>query len=53
MDLLIDEDKRDKDVAVLLGVKRRTITHRIWVVCNKFGVDTRVRAAVLYDRMRR
>ena len=53
MDLLIEQDKLDCDLAPLLGVTPRAVTHRIWRVCNKLGVDTRVRAAILYDRERR
>ena len=52
MELLVEKDERDRELAPLLDVAPRTVTHRILQVCNKLGVNTRVRAAVLYDRMR-
>jgi DNA-binding CsgD family transcriptional regulator len=52
MDHLI-AGKTDKEIAILLGVARRTVGVRIWSVCNKLGADTREQATALYVRLRR
>jgi DNA-binding NarL/FixJ family response regulator len=44
--------KRDREVALELGVKPRTITHRVWSVCNKLGAATRSQALVIYINTR-
>lgn len=47
MELLI-QGKRDCEIGILLGVAPRTVTHRIWSLCNKLGAETRVQAAAIY-----
>lgn len=50
MDLVI-QGMRDKEIAGVLGLKRRTVTCRILNVCNKMGALTRAQAAALYVRL--
>lgn len=42
--------KRDKEIALLLGVTMRTVTHRVWSSMNKLGAETRAHAAVIFSR---
>jgi DNA-binding NarL/FixJ family response regulator len=49
MELLV-QGKRDREIGLLLGVRPRTVTHRIWSVCNKLGAETRAQAAVIFAR---
>ena len=51
MELLI-QGKRDREIALALGVMPRTVTRRIWSVCNKLGAETRAQAAVAYAGMK-
>lgn len=49
MELLI-QGKRDREIAAILGVARRTVTHRVWTTCNKLGAETRTQAMAIYVR---
>jgi DNA-binding CsgD family transcriptional regulator len=45
---LIVSGKRDREIGLILGVASRTVTHRIWSVCNKLGAETRAQAVAIY-----
>lgn len=47
---LVVAGMRDREIGMILDVKPRTVTHRIWSVCNKLGAETRAQAAVIYAR---
>ena len=52
LDMLINGD-RYKKIGRMLGIHPKTVLKHVMSACDKFGTDSRVRAAVLYDRLRR
>lgn len=49
LELLI-QGKRDREIGAILGVRERTVTHRVWSVCNKLGAATRSQAVAIFAR---
>ena len=47
MDLLIS-GATYKEIGAILGVKYRTVVHRVWSIHNKLGAMTREQAAAMY-----
>ena len=45
--LWIAEGKRDKEIAVILGISYRTVTDHVRAILTKLGVETRTAAAAL------
>ncbi len=44
--VLCAKGRTDKEIGLVLGCSHRTIEHRMGVIRQKLGVDTRVEAAV-------
>jgi len=51
LDMLID-GARYKKIGVKLGIHPKRVLKIVMSACDKFDTDSRVRAAVLYDRAR-
>jgi len=52
LDMLIAGD-RYKKIGFKLGIHPKLVLKIVMSACDKFDTDSRVRAAVLYDRARR
>lgn len=47
----ICEGKRDREIAVILGISYRTVTVHVRAILNKLGVENRTSAAMLVARL--
>lgn len=44
------QGKRDKEIAIILGISYRTVTNHVRVILSKLGVETRTAAAMVHQQ---